>query len=391
MGSDWSNVISSRVQLGLPGSLFLTAHTAGKKEATKNRYIAGRWFLLQPFLELLEFRVSWKKWSGKRPWGVSQFGPAPGVALPHGDWVSEVYLAKQTLAVHAEVEGENLSLPICVNNGHEVKHMEPLDMKALLFSIPLWCADAPHPSQIYSSLPGCDSLEELLTGMGWNQMPHSAQIPSFKQATDLTLIWYHISNTDMIYHIDMIQSGPLCQQLVLAMAKLALGPGLPCVYLYTSVWGWAVWGRKELKSQSGPNDPFTTSPRVTRITMVAGVGRAGSSSLSLLLAEPDYHFCAAEEVTSHCVSAGRAAERGLLPVLKEKALPKRSLHRQGIAHLPRSLANRKGPSKCSSLPNGGSFSLGGTGLMSLTGIPPAGRREPGSLAFLERLMTSRAN
>lgn len=65
------------------------------------------------------------------------FGPAPGVALPHRDWVSEVYLAKQTLAVHAEVEGESLSLPICVNNGREVKHMEPLDRKALLFSIPL--------------------------------------------------------------------------------------------------------------------------------------------------------------------------------------------------------------------------------------------------------------
>lgn len=77
-----------------------------------------------------------KRWQ-KTLRSFTGFGPAPGVALPHIGWVSEIYLAKQTLAVHAEVEGESLSLSIRVNNGHEVKQMEPLDRKALLFSIPL--------------------------------------------------------------------------------------------------------------------------------------------------------------------------------------------------------------------------------------------------------------
>lgn len=84
---------------------------------------------VQSILEEMKWQKTLRSFTG--------FGPAPGIALPHGGWVSEVYLAKQTLAVHAEVEGESLSLPICVNNGHEVKHMEPLDRKALLFSIPL--------------------------------------------------------------------------------------------------------------------------------------------------------------------------------------------------------------------------------------------------------------
>lgn len=73
------------------------------------------------------------------------------------------------------------------------------------------------------------------------------------------------------------------------------------------------------------------------------------------------------------MSAGRAAERGLLPVLKEKALAKPSLHKEGIALLPRSLTNRKRPSKSS---NYRSSSPGGTGLMSLTGMPPS--REQGA-------------
>lgn len=110
----------------------MTGYTiAGKKEAIKDRHVAGRCFVLQPFLELPEFRASWKKWQKS----FTGFGPAPGVALPHRGWVSEVYLAKQILPDHAEVEEESLSLPICVNNGHEVKHMEPLDRKAFLFSM----------------------------------------------------------------------------------------------------------------------------------------------------------------------------------------------------------------------------------------------------------------
>lgn len=73
---------------------------------------------------------------------------------------------------------------------------------------------------------------------------------------------------------------------------------------------------------------------------------------------------------------GELLKGGLVPVLKEKAFPKPSLRREGIALLPRSLPNRKGPSKSSSLPNHLSSSPGGTGLTSLTGMPPS--REQGA-------------
>lgn len=105
---------------------------------------------------------------------------------------------------------------------------------------------------------------------------------------------------------------------------------------------------------------------------MAGVGRAGSSFLSLLLAEP-LIIISVQPRRWHAIvcQLRELLKGGLLPVLKEKALPRASLHREGIALLPSSLPNRKGPSKSSSLPNHLSFSPGGTGLTSLTGMPPS--------------------
>lgn len=75
------------------------------------------------------------------------FAPAPGVALPRRGWASEVYLAKQMLAVGAEVEGESgsFSLPTCVNNAHIVKQTEPLDRKVLSSCFFPSLCDVPTP------------------------------------------------------------------------------------------------------------------------------------------------------------------------------------------------------------------------------------------------------
>lgn len=137
-----------------------------------------------------------------------------------------------------------------------------------------WC---PTSLSDTSPLSGCGSLEELLTEMGWNQIPPSAQIPSFKQATDIT-VWY--------WYDTEWPSVPTACAALHGKTSPWTRASLLYVCLYTSLWEWAVRGRKELKKQMQPWRPICHLISCDTHHTMAGVGRAGSCFLSLPLAEP---------------------------------------------------------------------------------------------------------
>lgn len=81
-----------------------------------------------------------------------------------------------------------------------------------------------------------------------------------------------------------------------------------------------------------------------------------------------------------CVSWESLLKGGLLPFLKETALPNSSLHQESSSS-QRAFPTGKRPSQSSSPPNHPRSSPGGTGLMPHQGCPQKGAGSQSALAF----------